>query len=467
MTAQSSRPGARTDTNRSGRRRDQAPRKCPILFRVFEATRPLARPARWRLSDFTEVTVGRGTARPRVSESPAGRKLELWLADTFASSQHTVLKGDQNGWTVEDRNSKNGTIVNGVKIKSHRLDDGDVLEIGRTFLIFRDERALSPDEREAAELDDLDQVTPELATIVPELGRAFLDLQRAVRAGLSVMIGGPTGAGKEVVARSVLRLTGRKGDFVAVNCADLAANLVESLLFGHRKGAFSGAMEDHIGFLRAADGGVLFLDEVGDMAAPAQSVLLRALETRTVTPVGGVKPITVDFHLVSATNRPLLTFVESERFREDLFARLDGYRLELPALADRREDLGLIIGTLLARIARHRASKVTFDSDAARLLIKYEYPRNVRELQRILASALASSTTNEIMLDDIPEDIRTEVSVPEPANALEPARVEQLRAGLEKHRGNLTAMAREMGKDRRQVARWLQRAGLEADKFRK
>src|SRR5207302_1217977 len=189
---------------------------------------------------------------------------------------------------------------------------------------------------------------------------------------------GETGTGKEVIARAIHAASRRPGAFVAVNCGALAPNLVESELFGHKKGAFSGATEDHNGLVRAADKGTLLLDEIGDLPVPTQAALLRVLQQREVLPLGTTKPMPVDLRVVAASHRDLEAEVGAGRFREDLWSRLAGYTAQLPALRDRREDLGLLVAALLARLVQTRP--IRFTSEAGLALVQYDWPRNVREL---------------------------------------------------------------------------------------
>src|SRR5262249_27344255 len=163
------------------------------------------------------------------------------------------------------------------------------------------------------------------------------------------LIEGETGTGKEVIARAIHGLSGRPGPLVAVNCAALAPSIVQSELFGYRKGAFSGAADDRLGLIRSADRGTLLLHEIGDLAAPAQAAILRALQERRVMPVGSTGEVAVDVRFCAATHRRLQELVRSGDFREDLLARLSGFVIRVPPLRERREDLGLLISTIIGR----------------------------------------------------------------------------------------------------------------------
>jgi len=219
-------------------------------------------------------------------------------------------------------------------------------------------------------------------------------LERIGKATSNVLILGESGTGKEVVARELHKLSGRKGPFVAVNCGALPTSLVESELFGHEKGAFTGALTAREGRVRQADGGTLFLDEIGDMPLEAQVRLLRVLEERIVEPVGGVRTIPVDIRVLAATHRDLRALVAEGRFREDLFFRLDVLSLPLPPLRERGDDILLLAHSLLERVAPGR--KLAFSPKAVEGLKAYRWPGNVRELRNVVERASVLCGDEEI-----------------------------------------------------------------------
>jgi sigma-54 specific flagellar transcriptional regulator A len=204
-----------------------------------------------------------------------------------------------------------------------------------------------------------------------------------------VVVQGPTGAGKDVVARALHMLSNRSGKLVAVNCAAIPADLLESELFGHEKGAFTGATERRIGRVEQAHGGTLFLDEIGDMPAALQAKLLRVLETRRVQRLGGREDIEVDFRLVTATHRDLTQEVAAGRFRQDLFYRINVFGLIVPALAERSEDIPHLLDAMLARLRVEAGAGAAprFTPDALRMLTSYSWPGNVRELRNVFDRA--------------------------------------------------------------------------------
>jgi transcriptional regulator with PAS, ATPase and Fis domain len=277
---------------------------------------------------------------------------------------------------------------------------------------------------------------------------------------LPVLVRGETGTGKELAARAVHARSGRAGPFVAVNCGALPATLVESELFGARRGAYSGAVEERVGLVRAAEGGTLFLDEIGDLAAPSQAALLRVLEEREVLPLGAARPLRVDVRFVAATHRDLDALAQAGTFRADLLARLAGFTLALPPLRARREDLGLLARALLAREAPERAARATFSVEAARALFRHRWPANVRELGKCLHAAALLARDGAIGLAELPEALRVAPDEA-PLSDEDARRRAELAALVERHGGNVSAIARALGKDRKQVQRWLKRFKIE------
>jgi transcriptional regulator with GAF, ATPase, and Fis domain len=256
--------------------------------------------------------------------------------------------------------------------------------------------------------------------------------------------------------------------------------LLESELFGSTRGAYSGSVVDRPGLVRSADRGTFFLDEIGDLPLLSQAAFLRVLQEQRVRPVGGTDSVAVDVRLVSATNHDLEGLVREGKFREDLFGRVAGFRLSLPPLRERKTDLGILIGALLARLAGDRAASITLTLEAARLLYDYPFPLNVRELENWLATAIALSDGSPIRPEHLPEpvDLRdshrdlhdgTADSARPKNRPLSPEQQEHRETVvslLREHRGNVSAVARAAGKARNQIQRWLQRYGLNPDDFR-
>lgn len=231
-----------------------------------------------------------------------------------------------------------------------------------------------------------------IVTRSPAMLKVLKRLPQIARADASVVVLGPSGSGKELVARALHRLSRRaQKPFVAVNCGALPEMLVESTLFGHRKGAFTGADRDALGVARAADGGTLFLDEVGDLALNAQVKLLRFLQTKEVTPVGDSKPVPVDVRIIAATHRNLKKAIQDGLFREDLYYRLNVITLELPSLDERPEDIPVLANHFLVRYAREYNSEArAFSPEALDALVRRSWSGNVRELENAVQRALVA-----------------------------------------------------------------------------
>src|SRR5262249_47473591 len=323
----------------------------------------------------------------RVDKLGGGR-LALKLPDSWMSSSHAVLHRVLGSWVIEDAKSKNGTLINGQWTQRAELADGDLIELGHSFFSFRAALASPAKTPALVTADSVRERAAGLATLVPSLAEEFEKLEAIAPSSVSVVLRGESGTGKEVVAAAIHRLSGRSGRLVAVNCGALSRALVESELFGYRKGAFSGAEEDRVGLVRTADRGTLFLDEIGDLPLSAQAALLRVLQQREVLPVGGNRPEKVDIRLLAATHRDLDALVGRNESRADLLARVSGFTVAMPPLRRRREDLGLLIGRLLTRELPERASHVKFTNDAVRALLAYPWPLNIRELEKCLLPAV-------------------------------------------------------------------------------
>jgi sigma-54 dependent transcriptional regulator, acetoin dehydrogenase operon transcriptional activator AcoR len=220
--------------------------------------------------------------------------------------------------------------------------------------------------------------------------------------------------------------------------------------------------------VRAADGGTLFLDEIGDLPGSSQAALLRVLQEREVMPVGGTRSVPIDLRVVAATHRDLDDMVADNSFRHDLFARLAGFRVTVPPLCDRRTDLGLLIGALHARA--FPAEHPGFDIEAARLLLRYPWPLNVRELEQALATAQVLAGTELVRAEHLPDSVRTgrPPGAPRPVVLSESDQKvrDQVVAALREHQGNVSAVARALDKDRKQIQRWIKRFGLDPGSYR-
>jgi DNA-binding NtrC family response regulator len=376
-----------------------------------------------------------------------------------------------SSWVLEDCESTNGTFVNGKREDRVVLSGGELVDAGRVLLRVHPSYGAPPG---APSVSDVSPCSTGHPTLDPVL---HADLERAGKlatAGVPIVLTGQSGTGKEVLARWLHERMARPGQLVAVNCGAIPATLLESHMFGHVKGAFSGAVRSELGFVRAASGGTLFLDEIGDLPKPSQAALLRVLQDGEVTPVGSTHTVKVDLRVVSATHHSLGDLVARVEFRRDLFARIAGFTVTLPSLEDRLDDLGIIIGALVQRIAGGRATELTFSIDAARALFAYPWPFNIRELQRALETCNALAADGRVRREHLPEAIATYVppSLPPAVDASSIGAIdERLRLELfdqlSRHRGNIAAVARAMGKAPMQIHRWCKRFGLEPGPFRR
>jgi transcriptional regulator with AAA-type ATPase domain len=427
------------------------------LFVVLECGRPLAGSSRHRIEELGEVLLGRGAGR--TAERGGGR-LTLTVPDGHMSSKHARLSKTEAGWLLEDQGSKNGVWVGTDRKDRVLLEDGDVIRVGHTVLLFREALPCIPGG--GADVDMAPRF-PGVVTLIPSFARELDRLARVAPTDLPILVLGETGTGKEIVARAIHSMSQRDGELVPVNCGAIPANLVESTLFGHKKGAFSGAVSDHPGLVKSADRGTLLLDEIGELPLPAQVSLLRVLQEMEVHPVGATRPIKVDVRVLAATHRDLNAQVEAGTFRADLHARLAGLTLTLPPLRNRREDIGLLIGALLGRMD----AEVTLSPEAGVALVRHAWPRNLRELDLCLRSASAMAGASKVALSHLPVDVRHPTMAPPPAEDAEPEDLRQkLVASLIEHRGNVTHVARAMGKARMQIQRWMKRFSLDPSSFK-
>ncbi len=438
----------------------------PMLYVLLEGDRPLAMSSRHCLENASNVVLGRGRERSaeRPTDSPAG-DLVLRVPDARMSSNHAIVARVRDNWFVEDSRSKNGTRINGQPINQHQLTDGDLIELGRTVFLFRSKVALDgPDDLDTAAFD-----SESTLTLNPTLARSFDELRTiAPSKDISILINGESGTGKEVLARQIAAWSRMPGDFVGVNCGALPANLVESELFGSVKGAFSGATNNRLGLVRSANNGCLFLDEIGDLPLASQAALLRVLQEHEVTPVGATRPFSVDFRAVAATHQDLDAAVSAGRFRHDLFARLAGFRVSLPPLRERKEDIGILIGLLLPKLTSN-PQDVRFAPDAIRKLYRYDWPLNIRELSNTLSTAALLAADAPVQLEHLPDTLSNDEAARSSLRELtteQQQHRDEIAELLRKHEGNVSAVAREVGKARTQVQRWMKRYDLRLEDFK-
>jgi two-component system response regulator GlrR len=300
--------------------------------------------------------------------------------------------------------------------------------------------------------------------------RLMQQVRRAARGTSTVMLFGESGTGKELVARALHRASPRHAHpFLAINCGAMPEQLLESELFGHTKGAFTGAVKTSLGLFRAADGGTLFLDEVGDMPLPLQVRLLRVLQENVVRPLGSVSDVEVDVRVVTATHRDLEQMVEQSLFREDLFYRLNVVPLEVPPLTQRREDIPALVDHFLVRIAeRFVEPKRRFNPKALDFLVNANWPGNIRQLANVVEQCVVLSNTEVIPLDLVQQALRgkQQVGLPTLEEAVRDFERDYLIRVLRMVDGNVTRAARVAGRNRTDFYNLLGRHQLDPASFR-
>jgi two-component system response regulator GlrR len=293
--------------------------------------------------------------------------------------------------------------------------------------------------------------------------------QRVAAGDASVLIQGESGSGKELLARAIHRASPRANQpFIAINCGAIPETLLESELFGHTKGSFTGAIADQRGLFIAADKGTLFLDEIGDMPLPLQVKLLRVIEAREVRPIGATRSIPIDVRIISATHRDLAREKEAGTFREDLYYRLNVVTLKLPSLDERPEDVALLADTFLKKLApRYGRDKASFAPEALELLVKAKWPGNVRQLYNVVEQSIALCPTEIIPQSFVHQAIQVEMHE---MTSFEDARKrferDYLTRILKLTKGSVTQAARLARRNRTEFYKLLQRHGIEAAVFK-
>jgi DNA-binding NtrC family response regulator len=295
----------------------------------------------------------------------------------------------------------------------------------------------------------------------------YKEIGRVAAKPVTVLIRGETGTGKELIARAIYQHSDRSQQpFIVVNCVAIPETLLESELFGHEKGAFTGATERRVGRFEAADGGTLFLDEVSEIDPSVQVKILRVLEQRQFERVGGTKTLTVDVRLVAASNRNLAQAAQDGKFREDLFYRLNVITVIMPPLRERKEDIPLLVESFLEEFARQNEKKIAeITPDAKEILTAYSWPGNVRELRNCIERMVVLARGDKLTVADIPSPIRE--SALNPASAalgqtmdLRETEKQLIIKALQETKGNRTAAAEKLGISRRTLHRKLNALGL-------
>ena len=386
------------------------------------------------------------------------------LVGRETSRRHAEVYLDGPVPLIRDLQSRNGVFVNGIKVSLAALKFQDIVRLGEWIGI------VIPFD---AKIDFT------FRSIAPawhgggRLASAIEPARRVAKTDLPITIEGETGTGKEGLARAVHAWSERVGNFVGVNCATIQPELAEATLFGHRKGAFTGADRAAIGYFRAASGGTLLLDEIVELPLAVQAKLLRALEEKEVVPVGETDPVRIDVRVLAATQEPLRQAVRERRFRPDLMARLEGLTVVLPPLRDRREDIAPLLLEFLRELNGGKPPDV--DHKFAEQLLLYDWPLNVRELYRLARQLLALHSSEPVLRRSLlPPRIREAGKLPdEPEQA--PTRsatqdeeaFNKLVSALRAHAGNVARAATALGISRARAYRLLDaRPDFEVSKLR-
>lgn len=322
-------------------------------------------------------------------------------------------------------------------------------------------------------LNKLSTIDAEIVSESPEMDKVKKLILKVAHSNSTVLIRGESGTGKELIARSIHTNSPRSSEvFQAVNCAAINENLLESELFGHEKGSFTGAIGEKKGLFEVADGGTLFLDEIGELDISLQAKILRALQEKQIRRVGGTREISTDVRVVAATNRDLLQMTQDGRFREDLYYRLNVLSIELPALRERRSDIPVLINYFLEKHTRGTSRKVTIEAAARKLLENYSYPGNVRQLESAIERAILLSENNTITFEDLPPEMTRE-SAPASADDLfklpaegvnfEDVERSLIMQAMERTDNNITKSAKLLGLTFRTLQYRLEKFGIKRD----
>jgi DNA-binding NtrC family response regulator len=438
------------------------------------------------------VMVGDGLEMGRKLSRPDGDRA-LTLPDRTVSSSHARITRSPtrpDGYDLTDLDSTNGTFLDGQRITGTvPLTTGALLFVGSQVMVFRN---VTPAELAAIEADNAKPFTP-VPTLSPAMATICSRLRKLAASPAEIFLLGETGVGKEIFARGIHQASGRTGALVAINCAAIPRELVESELFGYEKGAHSTAQGRKAGFIEAAQGGTLFLDELGDMPLELQSKLLRFLQDRKFSPLGSTRVIEADVRIIAASSRAAMA--KGPNVQQALLGRLGAQPVQVPPLRDRLEDIGRLVAHFL-REAGNDSTPQTFDAEAFHALFLYQWPLNVRELQKtVLEADVLSRGAMSIGFDHLPDSIASLVestmdgetsamddepvslsdgpSVPEFVTEAQTARTrrpaptpEELTDLLRQYQGSVAHVARHLNRQYAVVWRCLQRYGINADSYR-
>ena len=413
-----------------------------------------------RIATFTGSLV---VGRREPTQGEPGQS-SLVLQDRMVSSQHLAITpstGD-GSYDLTDLSSTNGTIVDGEPVETTvRLRDGAVIFVGSHVLVFR----VTTVAQKAAIEAELAKPLGPVATANPTFAMVCRKLRKLAEAGEELLLTGETGVGKEVYAEAVHRASGRPGRFVAINCAAIPRELVETELFGYARGAHSQAAMAKAGIIEEAENGTLFLDEIGEMVPELQTKLLRFTQDRMLSPVGGLRARRIETRIIAATSRTAAPSQSgSLGLRADLSARLGAEPIQIPPLRDRVEDLGALAVFLMGERGK------PIELPAFQALCLYQWPGNVRELGKVMTQAEAlARDADRIAIEHLPGTILAAPKLKAAQGRRKsrpPPDAVELEALIRKFHGNMMRVARELDRKPALVYRWAKRFGLRADDFR-
>lgn len=362
----------------------------------------------------------------------------LILGDPTVSRSHAEISRTSEGYLLQDLGSTNGTFLNGVRVDRAYLREGAILTMGETELEFD-----SGSRGEPARGSGL-AVFGEMVAVSESMKRVFALLEGLAASDITVLLEGETGTGKELAARAIHERSPRAGGpFVVFDCSTVPSELMESELFGHVKGAFTGAAESRKGAVEDAKGGTLFLDEIGELPLSLQPKLLRLLDRKEFRRLGTTETVSTDIRFVTATNRDLGSLVKQDKFRKDLLYRVSPARVVLPPLRDRQEDIPVLGRHFMGQLTKRKEGSLTIGSDAMKALKGHNWPGNVREMKNILETAAALCRDKEISAADI-TGLLVQMDHTR-AGSLQTAEAAAIRKALEKAGGNRRKAARQLG----------------------
>ncbi|MBI5182393.1 MAG: sigma 54-dependent Fis family transcriptional regulator, partial [Nitrospirae bacterium] len=364
---------------------------------------------------------------------------DVVIADDTVSRFHAQIEEKKGQYIIKDLESTNGTFVNGLQVSEAFLNEGSIIKLGNTELRFipvEEKIELTPSKKDRF---------GDIVGKSKEMKEVFGILEKVSKTDATILISGETGTGKELVAKAIHKNSLRaRNPFVVIDCGSIARSLIESELFGHEKGAFTGAASARQGAFETAHTGTIFLDEIGELELEMQPRLLRVLEEREVRRVGSTKTMPVDVRIIAATNRDLSKEIKAGRFREDLFYRLSVIQIELPSLRERKDDIPLLIDFFIKESKTRKVKGAA--PETLKILANYNWPGNIRELRNVIDRAIALGASDYIEPKDLillkPSEKQTADLSGKTLEEIEKSAIIQT---LKAHKGNKTTTAKALG----------------------